>query len=176
MGISLREIIEVIGGGIPGGKKFKAVQTGGPSGGCLPESHLDMPVDFDQLTEAGSMMGSGGMIVMDETSSMVDVARYFMDFCKSESCGKCIPCRAGTDQMHGLLDKIARGQATQSDLDLLEELCDVVQATSLCGLGQTAPNPVLSTLRYFRHEYTEKLLPEDSLAATDESNEMEVVS
>jgi bidirectional [NiFe] hydrogenase diaphorase subunit len=176
MGIKLRDIIETIGGGVPDGRKFKAVQTGGPSGGCLPDEHLDLSVEYDTLREVGSIMGSGGMIVMDETSSMVDVARYFMDFCKSESCGKCIPCRAGTDQMHGLLDKIAKGQATQSDLDLLEELCDVVQATSLCGLGQTAPNPVLSTLRYFRHEYTEKLLPEDSAAVAGESGEMEVGS
>jgi bidirectional [NiFe] hydrogenase diaphorase subunit len=158
MGISLREIIEEIGGGIPEGRRFKAVQTGGPSGGCLPEQHLDMPVEYDTLKSAGSIMGSGGMIVMDETSSMVDVARYFMEFCMTESCGKCIPCRAGTHQMHGLLDKIAHGKATAADLHLLEDLCDVVQATSLCGLGQTAPNPVLSTLRYFRHEYEEKLL------------------
>ncbi|MCA9239682.1 MAG: SLBB domain-containing protein, partial [Planctomycetales bacterium] len=145
MGIPLREIIEEIGGGIPDGRKFKAVQTGGPSGGCLPEEHLDMPVDYDTLKSAGSIMGSGGMIVMDETSSMVEVARYFMEFCMTESCGKCIPCRSGTYQMHELLEKIAHGQATYSDLALLEELCEVVQATSLCGLGQTAPNPVLST-------------------------------
>ena len=160
MGIRLRDIVEQIGGGIPGDKKFKAVQTGGPSGGCLPEEHLDMSVEYDTLQSAGSIMGSGGMIVMDETSSMVDVARYFMEFCMTESCGKCVPCRAGTYQMHGLLDKIADGDATQSDLDLLEELCEVVRATSLCGLGQTAPNPVLSTLRYFRNEYEEKLRPE----------------
>lgn len=161
MGISLREIVDEIGGGVPEGSQFKAVQTGGPSGGCLPEEHLDMPVDYDTLREAGSIMGSGGMIVMDENSSMVDVARYFMEFCMTESCGKCIPCRAGTFQMHGLLDKIAAGKATPSDLELLEELCDVVQATSLCGLGQTAPNPVLSTLRYFRGEYEEKLQPDN---------------
>ena len=160
MGITLREIIYEIGGGIPDGREFKAVQTGGPSGGCLPEEHLDMPVDYDTLRSAGSIMGSGGMIVMDETSSMVDVARYFMEFCMTESCGKCIPCRAGTDQMHGLLDKIAEGRGTATDLQLLEELCEVVKATSLCGLGQTAPNPVLSTLRYFRHEYEEKLQPD----------------
>jgi bidirectional [NiFe] hydrogenase diaphorase subunit len=153
----LRDIIETIGGGVPEGRKFKAVQTGGPSGGCLPEQHLDLPVDYDTLRQAGSIMGSGGMIVMDETSSMVDVARYFMEFCMSESCGKCVPCRVGTYQMHGLLDKIAKGQGTQDDLLLLEELCEVVQMTSLCGLGQTAPNPVLSTLRYFRHEYEQKL-------------------
>jgi bidirectional [NiFe] hydrogenase diaphorase subunit len=158
MGITLREIVEDIGGGIPEGRPFKAVQTGGPSGGCVPEEHLDMPVDYDTLRQAGSIMGSGGMIVMDDTSSMVDVAGYFMEFCMTESCGKCIPCRAGTYQMHGLLQKIATRQATRADLALLEELCEVVQMTSLCGLGQTAPNPVLSTLRYFRHEYEEKLL------------------
>lgn len=157
MGTSLRDIIEVIGGGIPGGKRFKAVQTGGPSGGCVPEAHLDVPVDYDSLKTLGTMMGSGGMIVMDETSSMVDVARYFMEFCMTESCGKCVPCRTGTQQMHGLLDKIAKAEANQRDLDLLEELCEMVQATSLCGLGQTAPNPVMSTLRYFRQEYEEKL-------------------
>lgn len=159
MGITLREIVEEIGGGVPAGRKFKAVQTGGPSGGCIPEEHLDMPVEYDTLKSAGSIMGSGGMIVMDETSSMVEVARYFMEFCMTESCGKCIPCRAGTVQMHGLLDKIAQGNGTVADLALLEELCEVVQETSLCGLGQTAPNPVLSTLRYFRHEYEEKLQP-----------------
>ncbi len=159
MGISLREIIETIGGGVPSGRRFKAVQTGGPSGGCIPEDQLDLAVDYDSLRSAGSIMGSGGMIVMDESSSMVEVARYFMEFCMDESCGKCIPCRAGTYQMHGLLDKIARGEGNAHDLALLEELCEVVQATSLCGLGQTAPNPVLSTLRYFRHEYESKLLP-----------------
>ena len=145
---------------MPDGRTFKAVQTGGPSGGCLPEQHLDMPVDYDTLRRLGSIMGSGGMIVMDDTSSMVDVARYFMEFCMTESCGKCIPCRVGTQQMHDLLDKIAQGHATRQDLALLEELCEVVQATSLCGLGQTAPNPVLSTLRYFREEYEQKLLPD----------------
>ncbi|HMP75390.1 MAG TPA: NADH-quinone oxidoreductase subunit NuoF [Kiritimatiellia bacterium] len=153
MGITLRKIIFDIGGGIPDGKRFKAVQTGGPSGGCIPEEHLDMPVDYDSLAKVGSIMGSGGMIVMDETSCMVDVAKYFMEFCKSESCGKCVPCRAGTDQMHGLLAKICAGEASMDDLALLERLCDVVKNTSLCGLGQTAPNPVLSTLRYFRDEY-----------------------
>jgi bidirectional [NiFe] hydrogenase diaphorase subunit len=157
MGITLREIVEAIGGGVPDGRKFKAVQTGGPSGGCLPEQFLDLPVEYDTLREAGSIMGSGGMIVMDETSSMVEVARYFMEFCMTESCGKCVPCRVGTHEMHGLLDKIAKGRGTQDDLALLEELCEVVQMTSLCGLGQTAPNPVLSTLRYFRHEYEERL-------------------
>ncbi|MEY6433064.1 NADH-quinone oxidoreductase subunit NuoF [Thioalkalicoccus limnaeus] len=158
MGTTLRDIIEVIGGGIPGGKAFKAVQTGGPSGGCLPADKLDIPVDYDSLRDLGTIMGSGGMIVMDEDSSMVDVARYFMEFCMTESCGKCVPCRAGTLQMHELLDRIAKAQGTRRDLALLEDLCDVVQATSLCGLGQTAPNPVLSTLRYFRNEYEERLM------------------
>ncbi len=157
MGTRLRDIIEDIGGGIPDGRAFKAVQTGGPSGGCIPEAHLDTPVDYDSLKTLGTMMGSGGMIIMDDTSSMVDVARYFMEFCMTESCGKCIPCRAGTFQMHELLSRIAKSQGTRADLALLEELCEVVQATSLCGLGQTAPNPVLSTLRYFREEYEEKL-------------------
>ena len=157
MGMSLREIIEEIGGGCPGGKAFKAVQTGGPSGGCIPAEHLDIAVDYDSLKTLGTMMGSGGMIVMDETCDMVDVARYFMEFCMTESCGKCIPCRTGTWQMHEILDRIAKGQGTQADLALLEELCEVVQATSLCGLGQSAPNPVLSTLRYFRAEYEAKL-------------------
>ena len=157
MGVTLRDIIFDIGGGIPNGKAFKAVQTGGPSGGCVPEAHLDIAVDYDSLKTLGTMMGSGGMIVMDETSSMVDVARYFMEFCMDESCGKCVPCRAGTQQMHGLLDRISKLEGTRADLELLEELCEVVQATSLCGLGQTAPNPVLSTLRYFRNEYEEKL-------------------
>lgn len=158
MGITLREMIFEIGGGIPNGKKFKAVQTGGPSGGCIPEQYLDMPVDYETLNQLGSIMGSGGMIVMDETSCMVDVARYFMDFCMSESCGKCIPCRVGTAQMHGLLTKISEGRATMDDLTLLEELCDLVRNTSLCGLGQSAPNPVLSTLRYFRDEYLAHIL------------------
>ncbi len=157
MGITMREILFDIGGGIPDGKAFKAVQTGGPSGGCVPENHLDTPVDYDSLTTLGTMMGSGGMIVMDDTADMVDVARFFMEFCMDESCGKCVPCRAGTQQMHGLLDRIAKAEGTRADLELLEELCEVVRATSLCGLGQTAPNPVLSTLRYFRHEYEEKL-------------------
>ena len=153
MGITLREIIHEIGGGIPEGKRYKAVQTGGPSGGCIPESHIDSPVDYESLAKIGSIMGSGGMIVMDETSCMVDVAKYFMEFCMSESCGKCIPCRAGTQQMHQLLQKIAEGEATAADLALLEELCDLVKSTSLCGLGQSAPNPILTTLRYFREEY-----------------------
>ena len=153
MGITLRDIIFEIGGGIPGGKRFKAVQTGGPSGGCIPEAFLDTAVDYETLTKLGSIMGSGGMIVMDETSSMVDVARYFMEFCMTESCGKCIPCRAGTAQMYELLGRFTNRTAAPRDLALLESLCDMVKNTSLCGLGQSAPNPVTSTLRYFRAEY-----------------------
>lgn len=153
MGLTLREILFDIGGGIPGGGRFKAAQTGGPSGGCIPAEHLDLPVDYESLAGVGSIMGSGGLIVMDETSCMVDVARFFLEFCRDESCGKCIPCRAGTVQMHGILDSITRGTATPADLELLEELCTLLKETSLCGLGQTAPNPVVSTLRYFRDEY-----------------------
>jgi bidirectional [NiFe] hydrogenase diaphorase subunit len=153
MGTSLREIVFEIGGGIKEGKQFKAAQTGGPSGGCIPEHSLDLPMDYESLAQVGSIMGSGGMIVMDETSCMVDVARYFMEFCRSESCGKCVPCRVGTTQIHELLGKITDGTGTPSDLAKLEELCDLVKHTSLCGLGQTAPNPVMSTLRHFREEY-----------------------
>lgn len=153
IGTSLRQIIFEIGGGIPGGKKFKAAQTGGPSGGCIPEQHLDTKVDYETLKALGSIMGSGGLIIMDETSCMVKVARYFMEFCMDESCGKCIPCRVGTKQMHGLLDKICKGQGSLRDLELLEELAPMVIETSLCGLGASAPNPLLSTLRYFREEY-----------------------
>jgi len=158
MGITLREIIYDIGGGIPEGKKFKAVQTGGPSGGCIPESLLDLPVDFDRLTEVGSMMGSGGMIVMDESTCMVDVAKYFMNFLKDESCGKCTSCREGTKRMHELLTEITEGRGKLEYLDLLEELGWVTAEASLCALGGTAPNPVLSTLRYFREEYEEHIL------------------
>jgi bidirectional [NiFe] hydrogenase diaphorase subunit len=153
MGMTLREIVFEIGGGIPNNKRFKAVQTGGPSGGCIPAEHLDVRVDYESLLQLGTYIGSGGMIVLDETSCMVDVARYFMDFCMSESCGKCIPCRVGTAQMYDLLNKITRGEAALDDLALLEELCEMVKSTSLCGLGQGAPNPVISTLRYFRDEY-----------------------
>jgi bidirectional [NiFe] hydrogenase diaphorase subunit len=160
MGTPLRTIVEEMGGGAPGGKRIKAVQTGGPSGGCIPAQHLDTPVDYESLGKLGSIMGSGGMIVMDDTSNMVDVARFFMEFCMDESCGKCIPCRAGTVQMHNLLDKILKRKATPRDLVKLEELCDMVKNTSLCGLGQTAPNPTLSTLRFFRNEY-ESLLQAD---------------
>lgn len=157
MGAPLRQIIFEIGGGVPDGHKFKAVQTGGPSGGCIPEQFLDLPVDYESLKEVGSIMGSGGMIVMDDTACMVNVARYFMEFCMSESCGKCIPCRAGTAQMFELLTRMTNGTATRQDLELLEELCDMVSNTSLCGLGQSAPNPVVSTLRYFREEYIEHI-------------------
>ncbi len=153
MGTPLREIIYEIGGGVSGGGQCKAIQTGGPSGGCIPAEFLDTPVDYESLAALGSIMGSGGMIVMDESASMVDVARYFMEFCMTESCGRCVPCRVGTVHMHNLLDKFSRHEAAPRDLVLLEKLCDMVRNTSLCGLGQTAPNPVLSTLRYFRHEY-----------------------
>ncbi|MCL0095678.1 NADH-quinone oxidoreductase subunit NuoF [Dehalococcoidia bacterium] len=153
MGITLRDIIYKIGGGIPGGKRFKAVQTGGPSGGCIPEKHLDMKVDFDELTKAGSMMGSGGMIVMDEDTCMVDVARYFLDFLSDESCGKCVPCREGMRQMLKILTNITKGKGRVGDIEFLEELSEVTRDASLCALGRTAPNPVLSTIRYFRDEY-----------------------
>jgi NADP-reducing hydrogenase subunit HndC len=153
MGMTLREIIFDIGGGIPGGKRFKAVQTGGPSGGCIPEDLLDLQVGFDELTAAGSMMGSGGMIVMDEDTCMVDVARYFLDFLADESCGKCAPCREGTRQMLNLLTGITEGRGKADDLELLEELSEVAKEASLCALGKSAPNPFLSTLRYFRDEY-----------------------
>jgi bidirectional [NiFe] hydrogenase diaphorase subunit len=153
MGTPLREIVFDIGGGIPDGKLFKAVQTGGPSGGCIPEQFLDMPVDYDSLLQVGSIMGSGGMIVMDESSCMVDVAKFFMEFCMSESCGKCVPCRVGTKQIYDLLCKITANQATPADLATLQDLCDLMKNTSLCGLGQSAPNPVLTTLKYFHDEY-----------------------
>ena len=158
MGITLREIIFGIGDGIPGNKPFKAVQTGGPSGGCLPSYMLDTPVDFDSLKEAGSMMGSGGMVVMDEDTCIVDLARYFVDFGQKESCGECAPCRLGTRQMYDILEDITSGQATMDDIKLLEELGEGIKKGSLCGLGQTAPNPVLSTLKYFRDEYIEHVV------------------
>lgn len=159
MGISLREIVEVIGGGVTEGKTIKAVQTGGPSGGCIPASLLDVSVDYKSLKELGTIMGSGGMIVIDESMDMVDFAKFYMEFCRDESCGKCIPCRAGTVQLYELLKKIAEGNATEKDLKLLETLAFLVKDTSLCGLGQSAPNPVLSTLRFFREEYLSKLKP-----------------
>lgn len=158
MGITLREIVYDIGGGIPGGKKLKAIQTGGPSGGCIPESLLDLPVDFDRLTEVGSMMGSGGMIVMDESTCIVDVAKYFMNFLKDESCGKCTTCREGTKRMHEILTEITEGRGKLEHLDLLEELGWITAEASLCALGGTAPNPVLSTLRYFKDEYKEHII------------------
>ena len=158
MGIKLREIIEGIGGGVPDGHTFKAVQTGGPSGGCLPAEMLDIGVSYDALLAVGSIMGSGGMIVMDDTSCMVNVARFFIEFCMTESCGKCIPCRAGTAQMFTLLSRICDGSGTMDDLELLQELCFTVKEASLCGLGQTAPNPVLSTLKYFRNEYIDHIV------------------
>ena len=153
MGTTLREIVEEIGGGVPNGKKFKAAQTGGPSGGCIPAEHFDVPIDYDNLIAIGSMMGSGGLIVMDEDTCMVDIAKFFLEFTVDESCGKCTPCRIGTRRMLEILDKITKGQATLEDLDKLEELCFHLKENSLCALGQTAPNPVLSTLRYFRDEY-----------------------
>ena len=153
MGTTLRTVIEEIGGGIPNGKKFKAAQTGGPSGGCIPPEHLDIPIDYDNLIAIGSMMGSGGLIVMDEDNCMVDIAKFFLEFTVDESCGKCTPCRIGTKRMYEMLDKITKGQATMEDLDKLEKLCYYIKDNALCGLGQTAPNPVLSTLRYFKDEY-----------------------
>jgi bidirectional [NiFe] hydrogenase diaphorase subunit len=159
MGITLREIVEEMGGGVPNGE-VKAVQTGGPSGGCIPASMLDTPVDYDSLTKVGSMMGSGGMVVMDRNTSMVEVAQFYMEFCRGETCGKCVPCRAGTMQLYGLLTKILKKQATQADLAKLKALCQMVKETSLCGLGISAPNPILSTLRYFPEEYLELIQQE----------------
>jgi len=153
MGISIREVVFDIGGGIRFGKKFKAAQIGGPSGGCIPEEHLDLPIDFDSLTAAGAMMGSGGLVVVDEDTCMVDMARYFLSFTKKESCGQCIPCRLGTDQMYDILEAITEGKGKPGDVELLQELASAVKKGSMCGLGQTAPNPVLTTLRYFRDEY-----------------------
>ncbi len=164
MGIPLRQIVEEMGGGAPDGHSVKSVQTGGPSGGCIPAEHLDTPVDYESLGKLGSIMGSGGMVVMDDTTNMVEIAKFYMEFCMDESCGKCIPCRAGTVQMFHLLEKITQRKATKRDLDKLEELCDMVKNTSLCGLGQTAPNPIQSTLRFFRSEY-EALLQPDATGA-----------
>lgn len=153
MGTTLREVIYEIGGGIPNGKAFKAAQTGGPSGGCIPAEHLDIPIDYDNLIAIGSMMGSGGLIVMDEDNCMVDIAKFFLQFTVDESCGKCTPCRIGTKRLYEMLEKITSGNATMEDLDKMEKLCYYIKSNSLCGLGQTAPNPVLSTLRYFKNEY-----------------------
>ena len=160
MGIPLRQIIMEMGGGAPDGRQVKSVQTGGPSGGCIPADYLDTPVDYESLNKLGSIMGSGGMVVMDDSTNMVEIAKFYMEFCMEESCGKCIPCRAGTVQMFNLLEKITQRKATARDLAKLEELCDMVKNTSLCGLGQTAPNPVVSTLKYFRKEYEELLQPD----------------
>jgi len=157
MGITLREIVFDIGGGIPNGHKFKAIQTGGPSGGCIPEEFLDTPVDYESLGKLGSIMGSGGMIVIDETSNMIEVAKYFMEFSMEESCGKCAPCRIGCAKIYEILDRFTNNEATEADLTNLENLCSMVIETSLCGLGKSAPNPVVSTLKYFRHEYEEKI-------------------
>jgi NADH:ubiquinone oxidoreductase subunit F (NADH-binding)/(2Fe-2S) ferredoxin/Pyruvate/2-oxoacid:ferredoxin oxidoreductase delta subunit len=169
MGITLREIVEDIGGGVPDGKALKAVQTGGPSGGCIPEEHLDEPVDYVNLAKLGSIMGSGGLIVMDETTCMVDVAHYFLNFTQDESCGKCTPCRIGTRQMAAILEKIKKGEGRPEDITQLETLAEAVKLTSLCGLGQTAPNPVLTTLRYFRDEYEAHVLEKrcPALSCTD---------
>ena len=163
MGTTLREIVEEIGGGVPNGRKFKAAQTGGPSGGCIPAQHLDVPIDYDNLIAIGSMMGSGGLIVMDDTTCMVDIAKFFLEFTVDESCGKCTPCRIGTKRLLEILNKITSGNGELEDIDRLEELCHYIKENALCGLGQTAPNPVLSTLHYFRDEYiahvTEKRCP-----------------
>ena len=153
MGTPLRTVIEDIGGGIPHGKKFKAAQTGGPSGGCIPASHFDIPIDYESLISIGSMMGSGGLIVMDEDTCMVDLARFFLDFTVDESCGKCAPCRIGTKRMYEILTKITEGKGELEDIDRLEVLAKNIKNAALCGLGQTAPNPIISTLRYFRDEY-----------------------
>jgi len=158
MGIPLKQIIYDIGGGISGGKKFKAVQLGGPSGGCIPAQHLDVPVDYESITQLGAIVGSGGMIIMDEDKCMVDVARFFMEFCTDESCGKCAPCRAGTTKMLEVLNRACEGKGRPNDIETLEKWAAIIQDSALCGLGQTAPNPVLSTLRYFRHEYESHIL------------------
>ena len=177
MGITLREIVYDIGGGIVDGRPFKAVQTGGPSGGCIPGQYLDMPVDYESLKEVGSIMGSGGMIVMDDSSCMVDVARYFMDFCREESCGKCVPCRVGTTQLHTLLDRdLRRRRHPGRPWPSWSDSSDMVKQTSLCGLGQSAPNPVFSTLRYFRDEYLAHIQDRTCPAGVCTVGEREVVA
>jgi NADH-quinone oxidoreductase subunit F/NADP-reducing hydrogenase subunit HndC len=153
MGTTLREIIEEIGGGVPNGKKFKAAQTGGPSGGCIPACHIDVPIDYDNLIQLGSMMGSGGLIVMDEDTCMVDIAKFFLEFTVDESCGKCTPCRIGTRRLYQFIEKITNGEGELEDLDKIKELCAHMRSTSLCALGQTTPNPVISTMHYFADEY-----------------------
>lgn len=166
MGISMKEIIYEIGGGVPEGKKVKAVQTGGPSGGCIPASKLDVPVDFESLKSLGSMMGSGGMIVIDETANMLDIAKFFMEFCQTESCGKCIPCRVGTTHMLHILDRFSQGKGSYRELEILKDLCEVTRSTSLCGLGMSAPNPILSTINHFEDEYINAIQPELAGAAS----------
>ena len=165
MGTTLGEIIFDIGGGIPSGKRFKAAQLGGPSGGCIPAEHLNTPTDYEAIAKAGAIMGSGGMIVMDDDTCMVDMARYFMDFCQDESCGKCTPCRVGTKRMLEILQRICKGEGREGDIELLEDLAQQIKDTALCGLGQTAPNPILSTIRYFRHEYEAHILDKHCPAA-----------
>jgi bidirectional [NiFe] hydrogenase diaphorase subunit len=176
MGIPLRKVIFDIGGGTPEGTEFKAAQTGGPSGGCIPKEHLNLPVDYESLATVGSIMGSGGMIVMDDSSSMVDVAKYFMEFSMDESCGKCIPCRVGTKHIYGLLDKIMGGRATAEEFELLKDLCMMVKETSLCGLGQSAPNPVLSTIRFFENEYTSVLKDPEGFIQSERGNSVSQAS
>ena len=157
MGTTINEIVNEIGGGVPNGKKLKAVQTGGPSGGVIPTEYINLPLCYDELKKVGSIMGSGGMIVIDESSDMVDLAKFYLDFTVDESCGKCAPCRIGGKQMLLLLEKISKGQASKEDIDTLQQIANAMQKASLCGLGQTAPNPVLSTLRFFRKEYEAKV-------------------
>ena len=166
MGTTLREIVFDIGGGIPNGREFKAAQTGGPSGGCIPKEHLDTPIDYESLKEIGSMMGSGGLIVMDDTKCMVSLAKFYLDFTVSESCGKCTPCRIGTKRMHEILEKICDGKGSESDIYKLEKLSKNIIKSSVCGLGQTAPNPVISTMKYFADEYREHVI--DKTCKTNE--------
>jgi len=176
MGITIREMIFDIGGGIQGGRKFKAVQTGGPSGGCIPEKYLDLPIDYETLKQVGSIMGSGGFIVMDDATCMVDVAKFFMEFCAEESCGKCVPCRVGTTVMKNILQKIVEGMATMDDFNNLKELAHMVREASLCGLGQTAPNPVLSTIMYFEDEYLDHINEKRCKAGSCEIKEFDILS
>ena len=158
MGITLREVVFDIGGGVPNNRKFKAVLVGGPSGGCLPESLLDLPVDYESLTKAGAIMGSGGIVVIDDKSCMVDTAKFFTDFCIDESCGKCVPCRSGLAKVQGIFERIVQGEGRLDDMNVLEEAGNYIKEASLCGLGQTAPNPVLTTLRYFKDEYVQHIV------------------
>ncbi len=176
LGITLREIVFDIGGGIPNGRSFKAAQTGGPSGGCIPAQHLDVAVDFESLRALGSIMGSGGMIIMDDASCMVDVAKFFMEFCVDESCGKCVPCRVGTVEMYRILERLTNGSGTPADLAMLEDLCVMVRETSLCGLGQNAPNAITSTLRYFRHEYEQHIQGHICAAGVCEMTEQPILA